>query len=403
MIGATSNMETAMNSAMQSTLDVGVGHGALLGTVQSSIGYVVLFLVCLLCVVYGLASLRSGKTAAGSEVYLAPNRKPYYDNQTMETSRLDRVLLISFGVLAAISLALPLYWLAEPGRMAGATKAFDNKFIQTGAELYGSNTPENHNGLGCADCHGATATGGVATYTITDADGRYLKQVQWQAPALDTATLRFNRAELREIITYGRPFSPMAGWGEAGGGSENSQSIDDMVSFLESIQISPKAAQKQVADGLKTEKEAAKQAGQPYASDGEALFNLGYYSGVAGGAYSCGRCHTQGWSYGEKASDGDGAYGPNLTDTTAQFPGATAGFESMVNFVCQGTLMGVQYGVHGMGTGRMPAFCQTKPYNPNTDQLASQPNVPTQDQGSPGSGMMTKAQVAAIVEYVRGL
>lgn len=381
----------------------GTTPAVVLATVQTSIGYVVLFLVCLLCVVYGLTSLRSGKRAAGSEVALAPNRKPYYDDKTLETTRLNRTLVICFGALAAISLALPLYWLAEPGRMAGAVKHFDNTFVETGAELYGSNTPENHNGLGCADCHGATATGGVANYTITDADGRFLKQVSWQAPALDTASLRFSRSELREIIAYGRPFSPMAGWGEAGGGSENTQSIEDIVSYLESITISPAKSQKQVEEGLKAEKEAAAAAGKPYATDGEALFNLGYYSGFAGGAYSCGRCHTQGWSYGDKASDGDGAYGPNLTGTTGQFPGATAGFESMVNFVCQGTLMGQQYGVHGMGTGRMPSFCQTKPYNPNTDPTASQPNVATQDQGPPGSGMMNKSQVAAIVQYVRGL
>lgn len=382
---------------------VGGGSPIVLATVQSSIGYVVLFLVCLLCLVYGLASLRSGKRATGSEVTLAPNRKPYYDNKTMETTRLTRVLTICFVVLAVISLALPLYWLAEPGRMAGATKAFDEKFIQTGAQLYGSNSPENPDGLGCADCHGATATGGVANYTITDADGRFIRQVSWQAPALDTATLRFNRAQLREIITYGRPFSPMAGWGEAGGGSEDSQSIEDIISYLGSIQISPATAHKQVAAGLKAEKAAAEAAGQPYTSDGQALFNLGYYSGFAGGAYSCGRCHTQGWSYGDKGSDGDGAYGPNLTDTTAQFPGPTAGFVSMLNFVCQGSYLGVQYGIHGMGTGRMPAFCQTKSYNPNTDVLASQPNVPSAEEGAPGSGMMTQAQVAEIVRYVRGL
>lgn len=380
-----------------------LGQGVLLSTVQSSIGYVVLFLVCLLCIVYGLASLRSGKRAAGSETALAPNRKPYYDNKTLETTRLNRMLVISFAALGAISLVLPLYWLAEPGRQAGAIKMYDARFIKTGAALFGSNTPDNHDGLGCADCHGATATGGVANYTVTDADGRFIKQVQWMAPALDTATLRFNRAELREIITYGRPFSPMAGWGEAGGGSENSQSIEDIISFLQSIQISPAASQKQVKAGLKAEKEAAAAAGKPYASDGEALFNLGYYSGFAGGAYSCGRCHTQGWSYGDKGPDGDGAYGPNLTATTSQFPGATAGLESMVNFVCQGSTMGQQYGVHGMGAGRMPSFCQTKAYNPNTDLLASQPNVASTDLGPPGSGMMTRADVTEIVRYVRGL
>ncbi|MBS1847512.1 MAG: c-type cytochrome [Actinobacteria bacterium] len=375
----------------------------ILGTVQSSIGYIVLFLVCLLCVVYGIASIRSGKRAAGSEVALAPNRKPYYDNQTLETTRLNRVLVICFATLAAISLILPLYWLAEPGRMDGWVEHYNDTFVKTGGKLFAANNKDNPDGLGCADCHGASATGGVAKYTITDADGRFIKQVSWQAPALDTAALRFNRAQLREIITYGRPFSPMAGWGAAGGGSENAQSIEDIISYLESIQISPAKAQQQVQQGLKAEKAAAAAAGKPYTSDGQALFNLGYYSGFAGGAYSCGRCHTQGWSYGDKGPDGDGAYGPNLTDTTGQFPGATAGVVSMVNFVCQGSMMGAQYGVHGLGTGRMPAFCQTKAYNPNTDELASQLNVPSQDQGAPGSGMMTQADVAEIVRYVRGL
>ena len=35
-------------------------------------------------------------------------------------------------------------------------------------------------------------------------------------------------------------------------------------------------------------------------TEGEALFNLGYNDGFAGGAYSCGRCHTKGWSYAQK-------------------------------------------------------------------------------------------------------
>ena len=68
-----------------------------------------------------------------------------------------------------------------------------------------------------------------------------------------------------------------------------------------------------------------------------------------------------------------------------------------------GERQGKVYGVHGMGTGRMPAFCQTKEYNPNTDLMASQPNIAKQDLGDPGSGMMTQAQVALIVDYVRGL
>ncbi len=227
--------------------------------------------------------------------------------------------------------------------------------------------------------------------------------MNWKAPALNTASLRFSRSDLRYILTYGRPFSPMQAWGVAGGGSLDEQSIADLISYIESIQLTPAAAHKEVADGLKKEKAAASAAGHPYATDGEALFNLGYYADVSGGAYSCGRCHTQGWSYGQKGIDGGGAFGPNLSNETAQFPGSTAGTAQMLAFVCQGSVQGQVYGVHGMGTGRMPAFCQTKAYNPDTDLMASQPHIAKQEQGAPGSGMYTQEDVAKIVNYVRGL
>ena len=55
-----------------------------------------------------------------------------------------------------------------------------------------------------------------------------------------------------------------------------------------------------------------------YKTLGEALFNLDLNSG----AYSCARCHTTGWSYGNPQQSGGGAMGPNLTNgsTVRQFP-----------------------------------------------------------------------------------
>lgn len=374
-----------------------------IATVQTSIGYVILFLVFLAAIAYGLTSLRSGRPALGSEVFTAPNRRLYYDDKTLETTRLDRVLVMAFIALAFVSVVLPAYWLREPGRKATAVAGQNRIFLTQGEEAFGVNSPENPNGLGCAGCHGVKGVGASAAYTITDTDGRFVKQVTWQAPALDTATLRFSRSDLRYVLDYGRPFSPMAAWGVVGGGPLDDQSVESLISYLEHIQLSPKAAQKQVADGLAKEKAAAKSAGHPYASDGAALFNLGYYSDFAGGAYSCGRCHTQGWSYGDKGQDGGGAYGPNLTNESAQFPGSTSGTDAMTAFVCQGSVQGQTYGAHGLGTGRMPAFCATKGYNPNTDLGASLPDVAKQEPGDPGSGMMTEKQVSQIVRFVRGL
>ena len=56
----------------------------------------------------------------------------------------------------------------------------------------------------------------------------------------------------------------------------------------------------------------------PGASEGEALFNLD----LASGAYSCARCHTQGWSYGDPGVTAQGGMGWNLTGgaTNSHFP-----------------------------------------------------------------------------------
>ena len=52
------------------------------------------------------------------------------------------------------------------------------------------------------------------------------------------------------------------------------------------------------------------------AAMGEALFNLD----ITSGAYSCARCHTQGWSYGSPAVTGQGAFGWNLTGWLDELP-----------------------------------------------------------------------------------
>ena len=94
---------------------------------------------------------------------------------------------------------------------------------------------------------------------------------------------------------------------------------------------------------------------------------------LASGAYSCARCHTRGWSYGDPQVSGGGAMGPNLTNgaTVRQFP-----LESdHAAFICSGSVVGAKYGQQGQGSGRMPAFC----------------------------GLLTDAQIQAIVRFERGL
>jgi mono/diheme cytochrome c family protein len=101
---------------------------------------------------------------------------------------------------------------------------------------------------------------------------------------------------------------------------------------------------------------------------GEALFNLDINSG----AYSCARCHTEGWSYQSPGVPGQGAFGWNLTagSTNSHFPSE----QDMIDFIKSGSELGQRYGKQSQGTGR----------------------------GWFGA-LLTDEQIKAIVEYVRSL
>jgi len=380
----------------------------LAASTQTTIGGIIVFIAIVLAFAYAFINIRNSKAELGSEIELAPNRKPYYADEELEGRKLDRTLTYGLLGIFLVALSLPLYWLSEPGRQAGAKDDFNRKFAERGSEMFAT-TEEG--GFNCAFCHGGDkAVGGVVDYTITDANGAFVKAVKWKAPALNTVLLRYSRDEVRYILDYGRPFSPMPPWGLKGGGALNEQQIQNLIDYLESIQISPKESQAQVKEQLATMRKAEKADGTleypASVSDGELLFNLGYDDGFAGGAYACARCHTTGWSYGDKGADGNGAFGPALSNgaTLQRFPGAVGGREQQTDFVCNGSEVGQVYGRNGQGTGRMPGFCVT-PAEKNDPLATGEVGVEDKDTSDPAKvgGMLTQAQVAAIVEYERGL
>ncbi|QYG94818.1 cytochrome c [Iamia sp. SCSIO 61187] len=376
----------------------------LFASTQSAIGGIALFAALVIVLSYAWINVRQGRAEVGSEIELAPNRKPYYSDEELEGKKLDRTLTFGLIGLFVVAITLPLYWLNEPARQEGAREDFNRAFVARGAAMF--DTTEN-GGFNCAFCHGGmTAEGGTTPFTITDANGQFVKQVDWQGPALNTVFLRFSREEVRYILTYGRTYSPMPAWGVEGGGPLNEQQLQNLMDYLESIQISPEESQAQVDQAVADEMAAAELAGVPYASEGEAMFNLGYYTGFAGGAYACGRCHTTGWSYGEKGADGNGALGPALRGGVSQvrFPGAVAGFIQQVDFVCAGSERGVNYGRNSQGTGRMPGFCQV-PAEPQSSPETGEVGVEASEASDPDldGGMYSKDDVEKIVRYVRGL
>lgn len=353
---------------------------------------VVLFLGWL---VYGSLNLRAGRKEAGSEIELAPNRKEYYDDETLEGPRLERTQMLAVLLLFVFVVGLPVYWLLEPGRQRGSRDGWDAKFVAKGAGLFDTTA---NGGFNCAGCHGGMkATGGGAPFTITDPNTGEVKAVTWNAPALDTVLYRYSADEVRFILVYGRPFSPMSAWGVDGGGPMNDQQIDWLVTYLRSIQVQPDGCKSLVKDKFSFDtargasslnpaicdggeapadvqaelQQAAEQdvAAGKYATIGEALFNSSYKAG----SFSCARCHTRGWSYGDPKETGGGALGPNLTGGSVVRQCVTK--EELTAFLQQGSKLGARYCENGQGSGRMPGF----------------------------GAQLSDEQLEAIVDYVRGL
>lgn len=356
----------------------------MLAIASTTIAWIILVLSVIGWATYAFFNVRAGRAEIGSEQKLAANRKPYYDDEELEGKRLERVQLLGLVFLVILTISLPLYWVLEPGRQAGAEFGWKERVAKWGGKKFASTAD---GGFNCAGCHGGmSGAGGVAAYSVTDPKTGEVKAVSWKAPALNTVLYKFSEEEVRFILNYGRPFSPMSAWGTIGGGPLNEQSIDNLVKYMATIQIPQDGCElatkdkklNPTCDGgtLPKEKndEIIAEANRlidngTYGSLGEALFNLDLESG----AYSCARCHTKGWSYGDPQETGGGAFGPNLTggSSVRQFPNA----DDMVAFLKAGSELGRRYGEQGQGSGRMPGF----------------------------GAIYTDEQIRAIVDYVRGL
>lgn len=379
-------------------------HVVLLATsTQKSVGYVVAGLLCLALVAYALINIRIGRPEVGSEIELAPNRKPYYDDETLETKVLDRSLLMALGLILAIAVALPAYWLAEPGRQEGERLHQLDQYYRRGEKVFNETAQ-------CNSCHGPLGAGGSAAFTVTDSDGNFVDQRTWSAPALDTVLYRYSRAELENILVYGRDGTPMPPWGILGGGPLDEKAISDVITYLEYNQLpidkvradvsaslvevcAPEKVDSKVylvpigeGDGTREliDPKCTKE-GAEFETMGEALFNLP----AAGGTYSCARCHTRYWSSTSdldeppedtaRGADAGGSYGPSLTN------GATLKYSvaEHLDFVTRGGTF--------PGTWEMPGFG----INPNAED--------TDSLMQPEQFTFTAEQIEAIVAYERSL
>ncbi len=212
--------------------------------------------------------------------------------------------------------------------------------------------------------------------------------------------LRYDEEEVYYILEYGRPYSPMPAWGAGGGGPLTEQQLENIIDYLQSIQVSSDESKEAVEGELRTALDLGEDDEIDYTdlATGEALFNLGRETGFAGGAYACGRCHTRGWSIDPASAapadadldlyvdypDGAGGYGPQLRNGI--IPRQFATTDELTEFLHIGAERGVPYGQNGLsGDGMMPGFGD----NPNTEEV--------------DDGMLTMEMIEAIARYVESL
>lgn len=292
---------------------------AMLATNFRAIGLTVAAIVAIGFVAFWIRNILASSDELGSEIELAPNRREYLSDEELEGTKLDRSLSFALVMLSILALILPFYWIAEPGRQDGAVAAYTRSFESRGNDSYTE-------GAQCVNCHAGGGVGGNAPYVLQDADGQFIANAAWQAPALNNVLLRYDEEEVRYILNFGRPGSPMAAWGTPGGGPLTTQQVDNIIIYLGTLQQQsldpldiaaagdPNDARDEAsllaleeADKIKAdiveEVERSLAAGE-FETLGEAVFNLGLNSKYGAGALSCGRCHTAGWSLGPEAVPG---------------------------------------------------------------------------------------------------
>ena len=205
------------------------------------VGFTIFAIIIVGFLAYLLFTFLDARGEGGSELELAANRKEYFSDDILETKKLDESLLWALFFLCVIGIALPLYWLGEPGRQEGLVDNTLELWTERGAEAFEES---------CSSCHGGGAAGGIAPFAITaQGTGDFIASVDWVAPSLTSVLTRFSEDEVLHTLNFGRN-GVMPAWGAPGGGALTEQQLEIIVVYLRSIQKDADAVQTAVADGL---------------------------------------------------------------------------------------------------------------------------------------------------------
>lgn len=194
--------------------------------------YALIIAVALLLAWMGYLFVNSRRSKVAAQEAAPLNLSPAASDDELENRKLTRVLRAALFGSVLMAVILPWYALNEPGRQeafAEERAAFD---VAEGAHWYSPDAFE------CANCHGPTGGGGAADIT----EARSGVATTWSTPSLDDIFFRYEEEEVRQWIVFGRDGTPMPPYGLDGGGAMTVQEVDQVIAFLQSIQITQQEA-----------------------------------------------------------------------------------------------------------------------------------------------------------------
>ena len=184
-------------------------------------------------VLLGLAVLANAGRPPRRGTEVPANLSPYQSDAELESRRLNRVLGWALIVTIIVAISLPIYFLTESGRQEAFAEEGHEEAIAAGEVLFNEPVEPTDHAFGCSGCHGAAGVGGAAEFI----DPRTGETVTWAAPPLNDVLYRYSYEETEFWVIWGRAGSPMPAWGLEAGGPLNDQEVEEIMAYIESIQL----------------------------------------------------------------------------------------------------------------------------------------------------------------------
>lgn len=181
-----------------------------------------------------LAIRRRGE--AGPDI--PPGMRPGPADEVLERRQLEKVMGWSVVFVLFFAAWLPILWLREPEQNVDDEIELIARSQERGGRWFQVSSEENPTGFSCARCHGEQAQGGTVPFTT--AEGEFTPD--YRVPSLVDVCGRLTvegTGQIRETIQQGRQGTPMPSWSVRYAGPMNDQQIQDLITYLISIQNVP--------------------------------------------------------------------------------------------------------------------------------------------------------------------